>query len=175
MVRPSFIKSLNIDGNNKMTLKDWIIEIFWYNDVMAFFRRIGRFLKRLPKWLKVCWTSETWDFEGIYDYLEMWLKELRKAQEEDTWHTEGCVRKAIRSIDLVLAHLDHYRNWTDYYEWPETKFVESDHLYNGDKTYTMEFVDPDGREKADYVHKMEQKHYEKFWKLLKKYHKDWWT
>ena len=42
MVRPSFIKSLN--ENDTMTLKDWIIEILWYNPFMTHLRKIGRFL-----------------------------------------------------------------------------------------------------------------------------------
>ena len=49
MVRPSFIKSLDIDGDNKMTVKAWLVEIFWYNRPMIFFRRLGRFIQRLPE------------------------------------------------------------------------------------------------------------------------------
>ena len=40
MVRPSFIKSLDIDGDDKMTVKDWLVEMFWYNRPMIFFRHL---------------------------------------------------------------------------------------------------------------------------------------
>ena len=64
MVRPSFIKSLDIDGDNKLTVKARLVEIFWYNRPMIFFRRLGRFIQRLPKWLKLCWKTENWDYES---------------------------------------------------------------------------------------------------------------
>lgn len=124
MVRPSFIKSLCIDGEDKMTIKDRLIEIFWYNRLMMFFRHFGRFLKRLPKWLKLCWKTENWDYEGVYDFIEMQLKEMKKAQEKDTWHTPHGVKRAIQQIKCTLVHLDKYRNWQDYYEWPESHTKE---------------------------------------------------
>lgn len=46
---------------------------------MIFLRHLGRFLKRLPKWLKLCWRTENWDYESIYDFIEMQLKEMKKA------------------------------------------------------------------------------------------------
>ena len=124
MVRPSFIKSLDIDGDNKMTVKARLVEIFWYNRPMIFFRRLGRFIQRLPKWLKLCWKTENWDYESIYDFIEMQLKEMKKAQEKDTWHAPHNVKRAIQQIKCTLAHLDRYRNWTDYYEWPEAHMEE---------------------------------------------------
>ena len=108
MVRHSFIKSLDIDGDNKMTVKAWLVEIFWYNRPMIFFRRLGIFIQRLPKWLKLCWKTENWDYESIYDFIEMQLKEMKKAQEKDTWHAPHNVKRAIQQIKCTLAHLDRY-------------------------------------------------------------------
>ena len=176
MVRPSFIKSLDIDGDNKMTVKAWLVEIFWYNRPMIFFRRLGRFIQRLPKWLKLCWKTENWDYESIYDFIEMQLKEMKKAQEKDTWHAPHNVKRAIQQIKCTLAHLDRYKNWTDYYEWPEShmeKCEEKDPKYG--KLYHIVYDDPKAKEKIKLVHKMEEKHYNKFWYMLKKYHKNWWT
>ena len=166
MVRPSFIKSLN---EEKMTFKDWVIELLWYNSPMIFLRRLGRFLRRLPDYLHLCWTDESWDFEGLYDYIEMFLKHRKRALEQDTWHTEDCVKRALRQIELTSYHLERYRNWPKYYEWPEPEHVK---LPNG--CYQIVYKDED-RPKCDYVHKMESKHYEHFWRLLKKYHSNWWT
>ena len=169
MVRPSFIKSLGIDGDYKMTIKDWIVELVWYNQPMIFFRKLGRFLKRLPKWLKLCWNSENWDFSYMYDYIEMWLNELKGGLQKDTWHEQHCVKRAIQQIDCTLGHLDRYRNWPNYWEWPEPE-----HVKLPDGCYTLKYK-PEDEPQCELVHRMEQKHYDKFWYMLKKYHGNWWT
>ena len=176
MARPSFIKSLCIDGDDKMTTKDWIIEIFCYNRLMIFLRHVGRFFQRLSKRLKLCWKTENWDYESIYDFIEMQLKEMRKAQEKDAWHVQSEVKRSIKQIDLVLLHLDMYRNSHNYFDFPETETIPSGDLYNNEPTYKMEFVDKEyGEEKYKEFIRLEQKHYDKFWNLLKKWHKNWWT
>lgn len=176
MARPSFIKSLCIDGDDKMTVKDWLIEICWYNRLMIFLRHLGRFLKRLPKWLKLCWRTENWDYESIYDFIEMQLKEMKKAQEEDTWHLQSEVKRSIKQIDLVLSHLDMFRNSHNYFDYPKTKTVPNGELYNGQTTYKIEFIDKEcGEEQFKEFMRFEQKHYDKFWKLLKQWHTNWWT
>lgn len=176
MVRPSFIKSLNIDGDDKMTVKDWLIEIFWYNRPMIFLRHLGRFFKRLPKWLKLCWRAENWDYESIYDFIEMQLKEMKKAQKEDNWHLQSEVKRSIKQIDLVLLHLDMFRNSHNYFDYPKTKTVLNSELYNGQTTYKIEFIDKEcGEEQFKEFMRFEQKHYDKFWKLLKQWHTNWWT
>ena len=43
------------------------------------------------------------------------------------------------------------------------------------KLYHIVYDDPKAKEKIQIVHKMEEKHYNKFWYMLKKYHKNWWT
>ena len=81
-----------------------------------------------------------------------------------------------RKFTVLLAHLDRYRNWTDYYEWPESHMEEceeKDPKYG--KLYHIVYDDPKAKEKIQLVHKMEEKHYNKFWYMLKKYHKNWWT
>ncbi len=175
MIRPSFIKSLNIDGDDKMPVKDWLIEIFWDNKPIIFLRHFGRFLKRLPKWLKLCWNTESRDYESIYDFIEMQLKEMQKAQEKDTLHSPHGVKRAIQQIQCTLAHLDRYRNWQNYYEWPEshTEECEEDSKYG--KLYHIVYDNSKANEKIQLVHRMEDKHYNKFWYMLKKYHKNWWT
>ena len=166
MVRPSFIKGLK---DEELTLWEIIYEGIWYCKPMIFLRKIGRFLKALPDYIKICWNNEDWDYEGIYNFIEMYLKRLRKCISEDTWHTEHCVKREIQQIDLVLAHLDRYRNWPNYYEWPEPIHQENE---NG--TYSIIYREED-KPKCELVHKMETKHYEAFWRLFKKYHSNWWT
>lgn len=176
MVRPSFIKSLCIDGDDKITIRDWLIEICWYNRLVIFLRHLGRFLRRLPKWLKLCWRTENWDYESIYYFIEMQLKEMKKAQEKDTWHLQSEVKRSIKQINLVLLHLDMFRNSHNYFDFPETETVPTDELYSGQPTYKMKFVDKEhGEEQFKEFIRLEQKHYDKFWKLLKQWHTNWWT
>ena len=78
MIKPSFIKSIK---NLPMTLKDWVIEIFCYNRVSRFLRRFGRFILREIRWIPVLWNQEDWDFEYMYDLLEVKMKELNLNDE----------------------------------------------------------------------------------------------
>lgn len=168
MVRKSFIKELE---GKELNMWDTIEDILLYNKVVTEIRHFHRFLKRLPKWLKLCWKTENWDYEGIYYFFEMQLSELIKAQEEDTWHVPDEVRARVKQIKLVQEHLKRYMDPFKYYEWPKTEFIKTDH-----ETYKMEFVDKEhGQEKADFFHAMEKKHFNKFWDLIKKWHTGWWT
>ena len=51
MVRPSFIKGLK---DEELTLWEIIYEGIWYCKPMIFLRKIGRFLKALPDYIKIC-------------------------------------------------------------------------------------------------------------------------
>lgn len=167
MVRKSFLKSLN---DEKLNLFDIIEDKLLYNPIAIWIRHVFRFMKRLPKYLRLCWINESWDYEGIYNFIEMFLKELYQAQLEDTWHVPRETRRRALQIKCTLEHLDRFRNWPNYYEWPEHK---TEQLENG--CYTIVYDDPKAQDMIDVVHKMEQKHYDKFWNMLKKYHTGWWT
>lgn len=166
MVRKTFIKELQ---DIKLTVWDKIIDVLWYNKFAIFLRKIGRFILRLPNYVNVCWKNEDWDYEGFYNLIELHCNRLKKAIKEDTWHVPHGVKRELQQIDLTLAHLDRYRNWPNYYEWPEPIHEK---LPNG--CYTIKYK-PEDEAQCDYVHKMELKHYEAFWRLLKKYHTNWWT
>lgn len=172
MVRRSFIREIT---DQKMELIDKLHDLLFYNKPICFVRHVGRFLVRLPDYLKLCWENETWDYEGLYNFIEVFLKQLRKAQEEDTWHAPHGIHRAIQQIDLTLAHLDRYRNWPNYYEWPEPRFEETENHPKYGRLSKIVYDDPDAEEKMNLVHRMEEKHYNAFWRLLKKYHNNWWT
>lgn len=169
MVRPSFIKSLNTE--DKMTIKDWIVEIVWYNQPCIFLRRVGRFILRIIRWIPVLWKQEEWDFGYTYDILEHKIKEIRKCVSEDTWHTEDCVKEELQQIDSVLEHLDKFRNWPSYVEVPDPmdRWVK-----NEDGTSTLEFTEEEHKayQKAN---EFEEEHYNAFWDEMKKNSGNWWT
>lgn len=69
-----------------------------------------------------------------------------------------------------------FRNSHNYFGYPKTKTVPNGELYNGQTTYKIEFIDKEcGEEQFKEFMHFEKKHYDKFWKLLKQWHINWWT
>lgn len=173
-VRPSFIKSLNTDFDEKMSLKDWIIEVVYFNSFSIFLRRVWRFIKRVIRWLPLLWNQEEWDYRYLYDLIIFKMKELRKNIEQDTWHTEDCVKEELAQIDECLDHYDKFENWTKYIKIPEPPedFERWSDCADGCKE--MHFTEEEHKayEKAN---KFEEKHFKAFWKKFVKYHTNWWT
>ena len=170
MVRPSFIKSLNSeDGNYKMSIKDHIVEILWYNEPCIFLRKVGRFILRLCRWVPLLWKQEEWDFGYTYEILELRLKELRKSLEEDTWHDPKEVEEAIEQINSCLGHMDNYLNWTDFIPIPDGETWTK--VEGG---FKLEFT-PEQKEAFEKANKFEEEHYNAFWDELKKNSGNWWT
>lgn len=172
MVRPSFIKSLKIDDD--MTIMDWVVEIFWYNQPMIFLRRFGRFIKRLFRWIPVLWKQEEWDFGYTYDILKLKLQEIRNDISKDTWHTEDCVKEELQQIDSVLDHLDKYRNWPDYIQIPNPPKGFQRTTPTKDGTYQLHFTEEEHKAYQK-VHEFEEEHYNAFWDELKQNSGNWWT
>ena len=135
MVRKLWVKSIT---EERVKLLDKIHDAVCYNEPVTFLRKIGRFLKRLPEYLKLCWNDEPWDYEGLYNYIEYFGRARIKALEEDTWHTKHCTNRAIQQIKCTLGHLDRYRNWPNYWEWPEPE-----HIKLPDGCYTLKYKQED--------------------------------
>ena len=66
MVRKAFIKSLY---NQDLTLWGNIEDKILYGKFGCFIRHFIRFIKRLPKWIKICWNQEDWDIGYLYDLI----------------------------------------------------------------------------------------------------------
>lgn len=174
MIRPSFLKSLNIDCDDEMTFKDWIVEIICFNDFSCFIRRIYRFIHRLFRWIPVLWEQEEWDFGYTYDILKLRLEELRKNISEDTWHTEECVKEELKQIDSCLSHLDKFRNWPSYIEIPDYPEGFEEFTPTEDGMYSWNST-PERDAAFKKAHEFESKHYKAFWNELKKNSNNWWT
>lgn len=169
MVRPSFIKSLNIEEESKMGIKDWVIEILFYNKVSIFLRKVGRFLLRLIRWVPLLWRQEEWDFGYTYEVLELKLKELRENISKDTWHAPEEVERALKEINSCLEHMDKYLNWTNYISIPDgEKWIK---VEGGAK---LELT-PEQEEAFKKAREFEEEHYNAFWDELKKNSGNWWT
>lgn len=169
MIRPSFLKQIQ---ELPMTIKDWFIEITFFNSLSNFLRRIYRFILREIRWIPVLWNQEEWDFEYMYDLLEMKMKELRKNMSKDIWHDQKVVQKSIKQIDICLARLDRWRNWGKYYYYPMCDIV---HIPTENGCYRMDYTS-EANEKQRYgAMFFEQKNYDKFWKDFLAWHRGWWT
>ena len=134
-----------------MTVKDYIVEFLLYNDFSIFLRRVGRFILRLFRWIPVLWNQEEWDYEYIYDLLDLKMRELYMNMAKDTWHDQKEVQKGLKQIEICLMRLSRWRNWTDSYSY---------------------LIDEDTYKSAI---EFEQKNYDKFWKDFLTWHRGWWT
>ena len=169
MIRPSFIKRLN---EEKTAIKDWIEEVVIYDRVSSFVRRVARFIKRMWKWIPMLWNQEEWDYAYIYDLLIVKMKELRKSMSEDYWHDRKEVQRSIKQIDICLARLDRYLNWTEHYYYPmEDIYYES--TDNG--CMKMCYASEANEKQRDGAIPFEEKNFTKFWKDFVKWHRGWWT
>ena len=173
MVKPSFIKSLNIE--DEMNVKDWIIEIICYNKLAIFLRKVGRFLLRVLRWLPVLWKQEEWDFGFTYDILEFKLKEIRKCIAKDTWHVKEEVEEELKQIDSCLDHLDKYRNWTEYIEIPETPREWGEPPKDPEIGLHEWRITKEQEEAFKKAIEFERENYIAFWDDLKNNSSNWWT
>ncbi len=136
-------------------------------------RKLGRFLLREIRWIPVLWNQEDWDFEYVYDLLEVKMKELRRNMSKDTWHDQKCVQKGIKQINICLARLDRWRNWPDYYHYPMDDIYSE--LTEDGKYYVMKHASEENEKQRLGAIDFEQKNYNKFWKDFLAWHRGWWT
>ena len=167
-MRKSFIKDLK---DEKLTIGDRLEDLLLYNRFSIFLRKITRFILRLIRWIPVLYKQEEWDYEYIYDILELKMKELRKNISKDTWHTEHCVKRELLQIDICLARMDRFRNWEKYINVPneEIKFIST-----GDGYSRLNMSEEYNKEKKKGI-SFEKKNYDKFWKDFVHWHNNWWT
>ena len=168
MVKPSFIKSLS---SNSIKM-NWVKEILWHNNFSCFLRRVGRFIKRLYRWLPLLWNQEEWDYAYIYELLIMKMKELRENMTQDYWHDQKSVQRSIKQIDICLKRLDNYLNWTENYYYPM-----EDIYYEPTEDGCMKMCYASERNEKQRLGAIyfEEKNFQKFWKDFIKWHRGWWT
>lgn len=173
------IKQLVVENKIFKDKLEWwesILDFIFYNKVSIGLRHFGRFLKRLPKWIRIAWNQEDWDIGYLYDLIEIKLKEFQKAQEEDTWHVPEETKRRAKQIKICLARLDRYRNWPNYYDYPLEDIV---HVAHEDPVYgtlfTLEHTNEENEKQRLGAHEFEQKNYDKFWKDFLQWHHGWWT
>lgn len=139
------------------------------DDIIFSIQKVCRFLKRLIFWLPIIWKQEDWDISYLYDLIEIKLKEIRKCLLKDDIHKDSDLR--VREIDICLAYLDRYRNWTNYIEYPI-----DDIIFEPASECTSKIVSTNSHNKArrKLVRKYEDFNYEMFWKRFMQWHQKWW-
>ena len=138
---------------------------------MAFYtiRKIGRFIKRIVKWLPILWKQEDWDYEYLYDLMEVKMKELQECLRQDDIHLHS--DKYVRQINICLAYLDRFRNWDNYIEYPTDDFKWDD-CKNGCKR--LEHTNKINEIKRKKAIPYEKFNYDMFWKRFLQWHQRWW-
>ena len=94
--------------------------------MLKLIRHIGRFVKRLPSYIKLAWQQENWDYEYMYDMLEFKMKELYQGLCEDKRHAKHEVERRKLQIRVCLRRLDRYRNWDTYVDFPTDDLVSKE-------------------------------------------------
>lgn len=138
-------------------------------DIIFSIQKVCRFLKRLIFWLPIIWKQEDWDISYLYDLIEIKLKEIRKCLLKDDIHKDSDLR--VREIDICLAYLDRYRNWTNYIEYPI-----DDIIFEPASECTGKMVSTNSHNEArrKLVRKYEDFNYKMFWKRFMQWHQKWW-
>ena len=132
-------------------------------------RKIWRFINRIIKWIPILWKQEDWDYEYLYDLMEVKMRELQKCLKEDDLHLHS--DKYARQISICLAYLDRYRNWDNYIEYPTDDFKWVD-CKNGCKR--LEHTNKINEIKRKKAIPYEQFNYDMFWKRFIQWHRQWW-
>ena len=167
-----FIKKLQNFQSSPIKIKEHLIDILWHNDFSIFLRKFGRFILREIRWIPVLWNQEEWDFEYIYDILEMKMKELKKDMSKDTWHAQKDVQKSIKQIEICIARLNRWRNWPSYYYYPMDDIYHKSTKNGG---YVIGYSSEINEKQRLGANNFEQKNYDKFWEDFLKWHRRWWT
>lgn len=149
-------------------IKEFII----HNRVSSEIRRVGRFICRIIRWIPVLWNQEDWDYEYLYDLIEVKMKELRKDMSKDVWHDQKVVRDGVRQIDICLARLDRWRNWPNYYDYPMDDIY---YVPTKNNCKEMHYYSEENEKQRWGALEFEKKNYDKFWKDFLRWHRGWWT
>ena len=137
------------------------------NNSVYYIQKFGRFLKRIIRWLPLLWRQEDWDFEYIYDLLEFKLKEIQKCLAKDDLHVDS--PKMVKQISICLAHLDRYRNWDKYIDFPSEIKLEK----TADGLITL-CTSTEEKIACKKITNFEKYHFDMFWKRFVQWHKGWW-
>lgn len=138
-------------------------------DIIFSIQKVFRFLKRLIFWLPIIWKQEDWDISYLYDLIEIKLKEIRKCLLKDDIHKDSDLR--VREIDICLAYLDRYRNWTNYIEYPIDDIISEP---VSECTSKMVSTNSHNEARRKLVRKYEDFNYKMFWKRFMQWHQKWW-
>ena len=100
------------------------------------------------------------------------MKELLKAQEQDTIHLQKDVKRSIKQIKVCLAYLDRYRNSTKYYDYPIDDIIFEPCKNNCSK---MNYTNKYNEIRRKGIISYEKFNYDMFWKRFLQWHQGWWV
>ena len=130
-------------------------------------RKFGRFIIREIKWIPILWKQEDWDYEYIYELMEVKMKELRECLRQDDMHVDS--DKYARQISICLAYMDRFRNWDHYIKNSnEDKYVSLSEQIRSKKGLYQR------KASVKRILAFENDNFNMFWKRFVQWHKQWW-
>ena len=129
-------------------------------------RKFGRFIVRIIRWMPIIWKQEDWDFEYMYDLLEIKMKDIQNCLRKDKLHVGS--DKHVREISICLGYMDRYRNSDKYLEKPAyAKHMEVEDILTNLGEYRITSF-------ANKYINFEKENFRMFWKCFVKWHTNWW-
>ena len=118
------------------------------------------------------WDQEDWDYEYIYPLLKAKIEDIRVDIEKDKWHSPSDIKKCLKQIDVCLARMDRYLNWTEYYDYPLEDIYS---VPTEDGYYEMRYYSEENEKQRLGAISFEERNFQKFWGDFVKWHRGWWT
>lgn len=133
-------------------------------------RKFGRFIIRLFKWLPVLWKQEDWDYEYMYDLMQIKMEALLECVRKDDIHLNA--DRTARQISICLEYFKRMRNPEEYVYIPteQVTFVKSD----SDNLTQMKTTKYFSRQ-CKKCNSFEKFNYDMFWKRFVQWHRKWWV
>jgi len=132
-------------------------------------RKFGRFINRLYRWISVLWKQEEWDYEYLYDVMQIKMEELLKCLKEDKLHLNA--GKRAKQLAICLEYFKRMRNPEDYVYIP-VEDVTFAKLPNGSSEMKMT---PYFSRQCKKCREFEKFNYDMFWKRFVQWHTKWWV
>ena len=84
--------------------------------IIRYIKKSERFAKRLIRWIPVLWEQEDWEYEHIYDVMQLKMEEILECIKRTSTHLDA--KKTARQLAICLEYLKRMRHPDDYIEYP---------------------------------------------------------
>lgn len=127
---------IELNEEYKVTIFDRIR--WWFQDARFYPKAFITGIKNLWKWFPIIWKDRDWDDHFIFEVLKFKIKNQSKYISDKDRHTSA--KRDAEIMMTVVRLIEKVQDETygmEYMSYHETKhyFVETDELYDNEKTY----------------------------------------